>query len=1039
MIAIGKDDLKVTVENYQYSSKKKTLIWKDERYTVLENLREDAIAKLEEISKPYRSYGADIIDLANTSNKYSILAYGLGDTITLISKDKGIKEKQRIVKITEYPEEPHRNNCEIANGILSFTDIQKEYNDTVDTVSNITIDNGTVNGSAINAIKTEQIKDFEANVVRVTDLTVVNARIDKLYAEKADVGTLNAVEIRVGNIEATKANITQLNAVEASIVNLQANKANITDLTASVGRIEILESSVGDIKTLVNGNLTSNNIQSLILSSDKVTVANGFIKNAMIENLDVSKILAGDISTNKFRIKSDNGGIEIVGATQQFKDKNNRVRIQMGQDALGNFNFILRGEDGTTTLIDHTGIKENAIGDDLIKSNMISENAVGGKQIDYNSFTEEFNADTNTNTLKSSKVLLDENNQTLNVAFNQLDTKVDGVKTTTESNTTAINVQQGKISTLISNTTIVKDGQNIQLKDAYNSTVATVDSINSVISSHTSNIDALTGQITGVETKTNEVRRDLDGTIETVSSATITANSALSKATEAKQTADGFSQRVSNIETNYATTSAMNSAISQKADSIKLEVSKDFVSKNDATLTYATKSSLTQTENSIVAKFTSSGGYNLLKNSAFANKDTVNWGGSNVGVYRGNDSYFMPEYGCIAIQLGSGNRGVFLQVLSETLIKNKTYTLSLKSWREQNVTVRCVIDYYNGSTWVSATGLTIINDKSKRQNHTFTVPDVTFTKTQIYFEFNRVAGTTGYVVTSLEKPCLCDGDVAVWSPHPSELIDGSTQIDANGVTIFNGAIDVRNRAGASVLKGDSNGNLMVRGNLYADPANPILHLFEGCSLDATYQNEQGIGSAVRLKWNASNYLYVATNDVSIFQNGNRYYEFTTGYLSIVPATTYFANQCKIDCAGGTFRMYISKTVDTGIRVLADGTVSFLVNGVQKHIFYTNGTKAGGTIELDGVNLGMSPIDSPQVLLESVLFDIDVQEEGTTVVLDSTFLKTISTYAVFCSNHNVDIVSKDRTSFYVQGYTGKVDFRIIGYRIGYEEQYYQVVG
>ncbi len=79
------------------------------------------------------------------------------------------------------------------------------------------------------------------------------------------------------------------------------------------------------------------------------------------------------------------------------------------------------------------------------------------------------------------------------------------------------------------------------------------------------------------------------------------------------------------------------------------------------------------------------------------------------------------------------------------------------------------------------------------------------------------------------------------------------------------------------------------------------------------------------------------------------------------------------------------------------------------------------------------------LIEDVLFDIDIQEEGTTVLLDSTFLKTISTYAVFCSNPSFNIVSKDKTSFTVRGYTGKVDFRVIGYRIGYEEQYYQVVG
>ncbi|WP_346928334.1 phage tail spike protein [Clostridium sp.] len=61
LIAIGKDDLKVTVENYQYSSKKKTIIWKNEKYTDENSFREDAIAKLEELSKPYKSYGADIV------------------------------------------------------------------------------------------------------------------------------------------------------------------------------------------------------------------------------------------------------------------------------------------------------------------------------------------------------------------------------------------------------------------------------------------------------------------------------------------------------------------------------------------------------------------------------------------------------------------------------------------------------------------------------------------------------------------------------------------------------------------------------------------------------------------------------------------------------------------------------------------------------------------------------------------------------------------------------------------------------------------
>ncbi len=441
IIAKGKDNLKVTLENFQYSNKIKTYIWKDERYTNIESLTEDAEAKLDELSKPYRAYSATIIDLANISKEdyKDILSYNLGDVITLVSKENEIKEKQRIVKMVEYPDEPDRNTCEIANTTLSFEDVQKEFQDTSDTVNNITTDNGTVDGSKINGISTEQIYDFEASVGKITDLKIVNARIDELYANKANISELNVVIANVAELNATKANITDLNTINANIQNLIAadatinnaliGKADITELNAVKGTIISLDSKIANIETLVNGNLSSENIQAGGITSDKLTIANGFITNAMIASLDVAKINAGDISTNKFRIVSDNGGIEIVGATQQFKDKNNKVRIQMGQDATGNFNFILRGEDGTTTLIDHTGIKEKAIADNLIKENMVAADAIGEKQINYSSLITGLNKDTNTQLIKASKVAIDLAGQTLEVAFNSLKTNVDSKET----------------------------------------------------------------------------------------------------------------------------------------------------------------------------------------------------------------------------------------------------------------------------------------------------------------------------------------------------------------------------------------------------------------------------------------------------------------------------------------------------------------------------------------------------------------------------------------------------------------------------------
>ncbi len=378
------------------------------------------------------------------------------------------------------------------------------------------------NSNKVDRMVTELLLVNEALIdkANIQDLTAVNIKTQKLETKtaeienaiigKADIEDLDVITAEIENLVATDATINKALIDKANITDLDASIGRITDLESKFGKIDILESDLAKIDTLVNGQLTSDNIQSLILTSDKVTVDNGFIKNAMIENLDVSKINAGDISTNKFKIKSDNGGIEIVGATQQFKDKNSNVRIQMGQDTQGNFNFILKGEDGTTTLIDHTGIKENAIGDDLIKGNMISENAVGGKQIDYNSFTEEFNKDTNTNTLKSSKVLLDGTNQTLNLAFNTLNSTVNGVKSTTESNTTAIKIQQGEIETLISNTTITKeDGEVVQLKDEYSTTKNTVNEISGKIGTVEQNITDISEKVETTESSIKQLNNSI--------------------------------------------------------------------------------------------------------------------------------------------------------------------------------------------------------------------------------------------------------------------------------------------------------------------------------------------------------------------------------------------------------------------------------------------------------------------------------------------------------------------------------------------------
>ena len=408
-------------------------------------------------------------------------------------------------------------------------------------------------------IEKANIKDVEAVSIRTQILEAKTAKIEEAIIDVAHISDLNAIN----------ANIQNLTANDVKINNALINKADITELNAVVGNINIINSELANIKTLVNGNLSSENIQAGGITSDKLTIANGFITNVMIANLDVSKINAGNISTNKFRIVSDNGGIEIVGATQQFKDKNNKVRIQMGQDAKGNFNFILRGEDGTTTLIDHTGIKEKAIADNLIKGNMVATDAIGKKQINYSSLITGLNKDTNTQLIKASKVAIDFVGQSLEVAFNSLKNQADNAKLLIENHSTTIGVMQGQINTVINNTQIVKDGKTILLKDDYNRTVSKVDSINSTIGTHTTKINELTGNITSVDTKVNSIQRDLEGTKSTVSSHTNLIDGLNSKVSTQGSSIEQLKNQIT-LKVNSTELTTMKNELIGKIDSIEI-------------------------------------------------------------------------------------------------------------------------------------------------------------------------------------------------------------------------------------------------------------------------------------------------------------------------------------------------------------------------------------------------------------------------------------------------------------------------------------
>ncbi|THE09954.1 hypothetical protein E1I69_20520 [Bacillus timonensis] len=127
------------------------------------------------------------------------------------------------------------------------------------------------------------------------------------------------------------------------------------------------------------------------------------------------------------------------------------------------------------------------------------------------------------------------------------------------------------------------------------------------------------------------------------------------------------------------------------------------------------------------------------------------------------------------------------------------------------------------------------------------------------------------------------------------------------------------------------------------------------------------------------------------------------------------------------RMFGPDSDSSQIRLSKDGQVAIYANGVARHTFQADGSKSGGSIEIDGETLGMSPIDSPQVLLETIEFDIQLTKNGVKVLLDERFAKSVNgVFAVFLNNGVV--VEKGYDYFVIQG-EGVCDARIIGERIG----------
>ena len=273
---IGKDGItpaaitgKDYIDNFQYSKKVKPFVWKDERYTDVESLVEDATAKLEELSRPHKEFAVEVKDLAKAktseSNVYTdILSYEIGDTVTLISKTGRIREKQRIVKLVRYPESPEKNTAEISNASKTFAEIQQEE---VDSLSD----------SIADEVENRKEEDSKTTVRLEKTEQSIEAEVSQRIAENLELATKIASTAHKISMTATGGEKSV-----GIVIQLYDENGNLIDTTSGAANIEV----TGFVKfndlanagsTVINGA----NITTGTISCDRLN--GGTIKGQKLE------------------------------------------------------------------------------------------------------------------------------------------------------------------------------------------------------------------------------------------------------------------------------------------------------------------------------------------------------------------------------------------------------------------------------------------------------------------------------------------------------------------------------------------------------------------------------------------------------------------------------------------------------------------------------------------------------------------------------------------------------------------------------------
>lgn len=285
--------------------------------------------------------------------------------------------------------------------------------------------------TAYGKTETETETDYKGPSTKLAERTYAEMMLTKeLVSKKVDAKWVKANTVTAETIVSVnnelqyiKNNYLKSNEADIKFATIEEEKvikSDIEQLNVKYEKVGILDGDVAGIKTLMFGSSTGKSITTDFANSVVSMIGTAQIKDSMIDSLDAKKIKALDIDTTDVKVHSKDGKSQWTDNTIQISDSS-RLRVQIGKDASGDYNMYVWDKKGNL-MFDALGLTAKGIQREIIRNDMVSQDAnISAGKLDIASLFNVINND-GTHTLKSNKIYLDDASQTLNVLLQDIKT-----------------------------------------------------------------------------------------------------------------------------------------------------------------------------------------------------------------------------------------------------------------------------------------------------------------------------------------------------------------------------------------------------------------------------------------------------------------------------------------------------------------------------------------------------------------------------------------------------------------------------------------